>query len=152
MDDSQSPLQSDFFGDELRGYRLLKAARLSAQERQHILTLTSNNTRFLQVRRALRTLFADEAASVAEPPLGAKTTRMRASGLMAVGMTKEQAEARSKFADRKPPNLHKSIYHFPTSPNTHFTTNHPFTTSPPPTIPTLPQIIHLPPIHLKQSP
>ena len=63
VEDSQSQLQSDFFGDELRGYRLLKAARLTAQEKQHILTLTSNNTRFVQVRRALRTLFADEANS-----------------------------------------------------------------------------------------
>ena len=34
-------LEKDFFGDELRGYRLLKAAKLSQQERQHILTLTS---------------------------------------------------------------------------------------------------------------
>ena len=31
-------LEKDFFGDELRGYRLLKAAKLSQQERQHILT------------------------------------------------------------------------------------------------------------------
>ncbi|CAL1133834.1 unnamed protein product [Cladocopium goreaui] len=46
---------SDFFGDELRGYRLLKAARLSAQERQNILTQTGNSTNFLAVRRALRT-------------------------------------------------------------------------------------------------
>ena len=53
-------MEKDFFSDELRGYRLLKAARLSNQERQHILTLTGNNTRFVEVRRALRTLFAEE--------------------------------------------------------------------------------------------
>ena len=54
-------LEADFFGDELRGYRLLKASRLSSQEKQHILTLTNNSTRFVEVRRALRTLFADES-------------------------------------------------------------------------------------------
>lgn len=52
-------MEKDFFGDELRGYRLLKAARLSHHERQHILTLTANSTRFVEIRRALRTLFAD---------------------------------------------------------------------------------------------
>ena len=46
-----------------RTNRLLKAARLSTQERQHILTLTTNSTRFVQVRRALRTLFADETTT-----------------------------------------------------------------------------------------
>ena len=51
---------SDFFEDELRGYRLLKAARLTAQERQNILTQTGNSTNFLAVRRALRTLFSEE--------------------------------------------------------------------------------------------
>ena len=56
-------LETDFFGDELRGYRLLKAARLSSQERQHVLTLTSNSTRFVDVRRALRTLFAEEVGA-----------------------------------------------------------------------------------------
>lgn len=57
--------QSDFFSDELRGYRLLKAARLSQQERQNILTQTANSTSFELIRRALRTLFAegDEDAS-----------------------------------------------------------------------------------------
>jgi hypothetical protein len=45
-------LEADFFGDELRGYRLLKAAKLSTSERQHILTLTTNSTRFIEVRRA----------------------------------------------------------------------------------------------------
>ena len=52
-------IAKDFFGDELRGHRLLKAARLSTQERQSILT-TGNSTRFEETRRALRTLFADE--------------------------------------------------------------------------------------------
>ena len=58
---SDVPIEKDFFGDELRGFRLLKAARLSVQERQSILTLTGNSTRFEEVRRALRSLFADEA-------------------------------------------------------------------------------------------
>ena len=58
-------LEKDFFGDELRGYRLLKAAKLSQQERQHILTLTSNSTRFVEIRRALRTLFAEETSEEA---------------------------------------------------------------------------------------
>ena len=49
----------DFFEDELRGYRLLKAARLSGQEKQNILTQTGNNTSFELIRRALRTLFAE---------------------------------------------------------------------------------------------
>lgn len=49
-----------FFEDELRGYRLLKAAKLNHTERQHILTLTKNSTHFVAVRRALRTLFSDE--------------------------------------------------------------------------------------------
>ena len=53
-------LEVDFFGDDLRGYRLLKAAKLTTSERQHILTLTTNSTRFIEVRRALRTLFAEE--------------------------------------------------------------------------------------------
>lgn len=58
-------LEKDFFGDELRGCRLLKAAKLSQQERQHILTLTSNSTRFVEIRRALRTLFAEETSEEA---------------------------------------------------------------------------------------
>ena len=53
----------DFFEDELRGYRLLKAAKLTSSEKQSILTQTSNSTSFLQVRRALRTLFAEEDES-----------------------------------------------------------------------------------------
>ena len=44
----------------MRGYRLLKAARLTAQERQNILTQSGNSTNFLAVRRALRTLFSEE--------------------------------------------------------------------------------------------
>ena len=52
--------EGGFFEDELRGYRLLKAAKLSASERQRILTLTKNSTHFVAVRRALRTLFAEE--------------------------------------------------------------------------------------------
>ena len=57
---STPTIEKDFFSDELRGYRLLKAARLGTQERQHILTLTANSTRFEEVRRALRTLYADD--------------------------------------------------------------------------------------------
>ena len=48
-----------FFEDEMRGYRLLKAAKLSTAEKQHILTLTKNSTHFFAIKRALRTLFAD---------------------------------------------------------------------------------------------
>ena len=50
----------DFFEDELRGYRLLKSARLSGQERQNVLTQTSNSTSFALIRRALRSLYADD--------------------------------------------------------------------------------------------
>ena len=57
------PAVKDFFEDELRGYRLLKAARLTNSERQNILTQTGNSTNFLKVRRALRTLFAEEEES-----------------------------------------------------------------------------------------
>ena len=49
-----------FFEDELRGYRLLKASKLSMTERQHVLTLTKNATHFELIRRALRTLFSEE--------------------------------------------------------------------------------------------
>eukprot|EP00435_Cladocopium_sp_Y103_P026016 s60_g6.t1 len=51
---------TDFFGDELRGYRLSKGSRLTTAERQNILVQTSNSTAFFPVRRALRTLFSDE--------------------------------------------------------------------------------------------
>ena len=49
---------NDFFGDELRGYRLIKGSRLTTTERQNILVQTQNSTAFYQVRRALRTLFS----------------------------------------------------------------------------------------------
>ena len=52
---------TDFFGDEMRGYRLLKAASLSRQEKQNILTQTHNSTQFVTIRRALRTMFAEDA-------------------------------------------------------------------------------------------
>ena len=55
----QTPLAS-FFEDELRGYRLLKAARLSTSEKQRVLTQTANSTHYHQIRLALRTLFADD--------------------------------------------------------------------------------------------
>ena len=51
---------SDFFSDEMRGYRLLKASRLTNQERQNVLVQTANSTQFMPIRRALRTLFAEE--------------------------------------------------------------------------------------------
>ena len=49
------------FENELRGYRLLKASKLSSAERQHVMTLTKNSTHFELVRQALRSLFADGA-------------------------------------------------------------------------------------------
>ena len=48
-----------FFENELRGYRLLKASKLSAAEKQHVMTLTKNSTHFQLIRNALRSLFAD---------------------------------------------------------------------------------------------
>ena len=54
-----SPLMGDF-EEEMRGYRLLKAARLTTAERQHVLTQTQNDTHYHRIRLALRTLFADE--------------------------------------------------------------------------------------------
>lgn len=53
--------------NELRGYRLLKSASLSRQERQNILTQTNNSTEFALIRRSLRTLFADEDFSGKQP-------------------------------------------------------------------------------------
>ena len=50
-----------FFENELRGYRLLKASKLSQAKRQHVLTLTKNSTHFAQIRQALRSLFSDGA-------------------------------------------------------------------------------------------
>ena len=66
------PGTSDFFEDEMRGYRLLKAARLSHTERQHVLSQTRNSTHFEQIRLALRTLFADDATNMRRPgiPVG----------------------------------------------------------------------------------
>ena len=55
-----------FFEDELRGYRLLKGARLSRTERQHVLTLTKNSTRFIYIRRALRALFSEDMEEARE--------------------------------------------------------------------------------------
>ena len=70
-EDGGSPVaEGGFFEDELRGYRLLKAAKLSASERQHILTLTKNSTHFVAVRRALRTLFAEETTEDSRAPHG----------------------------------------------------------------------------------
>ena len=54
----------DFFEDELRGYRLLRACRLSGSERQNVLVQTGNSTSFVLVRRALRTLFSEESDRV----------------------------------------------------------------------------------------
>ena len=60
INEPKDVMTNDFFGDELRGYRLLKAAKLASSERQHVLTLTRNSTRFIDIRRALRTLFSDD--------------------------------------------------------------------------------------------
>eukprot|EP00438_Fugacium_kawagutii_P018226 Skav218341 [mRNA] locus=scaffold755:624672:632918:- [translate_table: standard] len=49
--------KTGFFENEMRGYRLLKAAKLSSAERQHVMTLTRNATHFQLVRQALRSLF-----------------------------------------------------------------------------------------------
>ena len=56
---SSTATAGGFFEDEMRGYRLLKAAKLSKEEMQHVLTLTKNSTQYYAIRRALRTLFAD---------------------------------------------------------------------------------------------
>lgn len=65
------PGTSDFFEDEMRGYRLLEAARLSHTERQHVLSQTRNSTHFDQIRLALRTLFADDASNMRRPGIPA---------------------------------------------------------------------------------
>eukprot|EP00435_Cladocopium_sp_Y103_P059291 s737_g21.t1 len=49
-----------FFEDEMRGYRLLKASKLSQAERQHVMTLAKNSTHFHLVRQALRSLFSED--------------------------------------------------------------------------------------------
>lgn len=51
---------TDFFSDELRGYRLIKGSRLTAADQQNILVQTQNSTAFFSVRRALQTMFSDE--------------------------------------------------------------------------------------------
>ena len=51
----------DFFSDELRGYRLLKGAGLTVQERQQVLTLSNNKVNFEVIRQALRA-FADDSS------------------------------------------------------------------------------------------
>lgn len=48
----------DFGDHELQGYRLLKAARLTKQERQN--AQTNSSTEFHWVRRAIRALFAED--------------------------------------------------------------------------------------------
>ena len=52
------------------GYRLLRASKLSSHERQNILVQTSNSTSFNLVRRALRTLYAEEADKSSAKPSG----------------------------------------------------------------------------------
>ncbi len=52
--------EKDFFANELRGYRLLKAAQLSTVERQQVLSQTKNRTNFKLVHTVLRTLFAED--------------------------------------------------------------------------------------------
>ena len=51
---------TNFWSNELRGYRLLKAAHLTRQERQNVLTQTNNATDFDIIKRALRALFAED--------------------------------------------------------------------------------------------
>ena len=56
-------VSKSWFGDNwfLKGlYRLLRASRLSHHERQSILVQTSNSSSFHAVRRALRTLYAED--------------------------------------------------------------------------------------------
>lgn len=66
-----APAVTDFWEDELRDYRLLQAAHLGRQEKQNILTQTSNSTEFELVKRALRTLFAeDESGTVGKQSKG----------------------------------------------------------------------------------
>eukprot|EP00435_Cladocopium_sp_Y103_P044426 s1130_g12.t1 len=57
--DEQQLAGGFFFEDELRGYRLLRASRISHHEKQNVLVQTSNSTSFVLIRRALTTLFAD---------------------------------------------------------------------------------------------
>lgn len=66
------PAIEDYFESEMRGYRLLKASRLSTSEKQHVLTQTGNSTQFWKIRLALRTLFADDEA----PQQGSEKNRI----------------------------------------------------------------------------
>ena len=50
---------TNYFEDELRGYRLLKSAGINGSERQQVLTLTGNKVNFQEIRQALRALFED---------------------------------------------------------------------------------------------
>ena len=79
-DDDHPGAEGGFFEDELRGYRLLKAAKLSTSERQHILTLTKNSTHFVAVRRALRTLFAEETTEDSRAAQGRRVWWTEGSG------------------------------------------------------------------------
>ncbi|CAK8996280.1 Hypothetical protein (Fragment) [Durusdinium trenchii] len=58
---SGSNTLANFFEDELRGYRLMKAAKLSQSERQAVLVQTQNSTHYYAIRQALRTLYAEES-------------------------------------------------------------------------------------------
>ena len=48
---SRGRVYEDYSGNELRGYSLLKASRISVQERQQVFTLTSNRVNFEEVRQ-----------------------------------------------------------------------------------------------------
>ena len=71
--DELSPtIFSNFFEDELRGYRLLKSAQLTSSERQHVLVQTHNSTEYHAVRLALRTLFAEDSDKMRDEKRSAK--------------------------------------------------------------------------------
>jgi hypothetical protein len=53
-------VETSFFGDEIRGYQLLRYARLSTTERSTILAHTKNRTSFAAVREALLAWGANE--------------------------------------------------------------------------------------------
>ena len=53
-----------FFDNELRGFRLLKAAGITYAERQQVLTLTGNSVAFEKIRQALRALFDESEPSL----------------------------------------------------------------------------------------
>ncbi len=52
---SGSESDEGFFGDEIRGYQLLRNARISPSEKQTILAHTQNSTSFATIRAALIT-------------------------------------------------------------------------------------------------